>query len=154
MDRTGIYQKCHYIVTLCDLGKTTTNAFVNSLKKICFNFGLSVKITTIICFVSGLPVVVTSPPQLSKSVFTSPTQKTETTPSSSRSTGVRSTARVSSSRKASSTPSLPEATTDGAKPLMESFEQTVSADNLSAKKVFKQNTLILNKKLLIITERT
>jgi hypothetical protein len=33
----------------------------------------------------------------------------------------------------SSTPSLPEATTEAAKPLMESFEQTVSADNLSAK---------------------
>ena len=78
----------------------------------------------------------TSPPQHSKSVFTSPTQKTETTPSSRVSTGgVRSTSRVSSSRKASSTPSLPEATTDGAKPLVESFEQTVSADNLSAKPV-------------------
>ena len=87
-------------------------------------------------FFSGLPVVMTSPPQHSKSVFTSPTQKTETTPSSRVSTGgVRSTSRVSSSRKASSTPSLPEATTDGAKPLVESFEQTVSADNLSAKQV-------------------
>jgi hypothetical protein len=47
----------------------------------------------------------------------------------------RSYPKVSSSRKASSTPSLPEATTDGAKPLVESFEQTVSADNLSSKQV-------------------
>ena len=38
--------------------------------------------------------------------------------------------KVSASRKASSTPSLPEAT-DGAKSLMESFEQTTSADNLT-----------------------
>lgn len=37
---------------------------------------------------------------------------------------------MSASRKASSTPSLPEAT-DGAKSLMESFEQTTSADNLT-----------------------
>ena len=89
----------------------------------------------------GLPVVVTSPPQHSKSVFTSPTQKTDTTSSASASAsrtstgGVRSSARVSSSRKASSTPSLPEATTESAKPLEQSFEQTVSADNLSAKQV-------------------
>lgn len=47
----------------------------------------------------------------------------------------RSYPKVSSSRKASSTPSLPEATIDGAKPLVESFEQTVSADNLSSKQV-------------------
>lgn len=71
--------------------------------------------------------------QQSKSVFTSPQQKTETT-SSARSSA-KTVPRVSASRKASSTPSLPEATgstTDGAKPLMESFEQTVSADNLSS----------------------
>ena len=44
---------------------------------------------------------------------------------------------MSASRKASSTPSLPEAT-DGAKSLMESFEQTTSADNLTTNAEAKQ----------------
>ncbi len=73
-----------------------------------------------------------SPPSASsRSMFTSPKSETKTVGS-----GSSSKSKVSAcSRKASSTSSLPEATTsvtDGAKSLMESFEQTVSADNLSA----------------------
>ena len=66
----------------------------------------------------------TPPSASSRSMFTSPKSET-TTKSSSKAP------KVSASRKASSTPSLPEAT-DGAKSLMESFEQTASADNLSS----------------------
>jgi len=69
-----------------------------------------------------------------KAMFTSPPTSTVTTPTS-RSTEPllkpeRPQARPLTGRKAASTPSIPEATTG--KPLMESFEQTVSADNLSS----------------------
>ena len=67
-----------------------------------------------------------SPPSASsRSMFTSPRSDVTKVTSSSK-----SATKVSASRKASSTPSLPEAT-DGAKSLMESFEQTASADNLT-----------------------
>ena len=67
-----------------------------------------------------------SPPSASsRSMFTSPKSDVTKVTSSSK-----SATKVSASRKASSTPSLPEAT-DGAKSLMESFEQTASADNLT-----------------------
>lgn len=70
-----------------------------------------------------------SPPcASSRSMFTSPKSETKTSSSSSS-----KAPKVSAcSRKASSTSSLPEATTDGAKSLKESFEQTASADNLSS----------------------
>merc|ERR1711994_1170900 len=61
-------------------------------------------------------------------VFTSPMSNTAVT-SSGAVKPDRPQARPLTGRKAASTPSIPEATT--CKPLMESFEQTVSADNLS-----------------------
>jgi E3 ubiquitin-protein ligase HECTD1 len=68
---------------------------------------------------------ISSPPSVSsRSMFTSP--KSDGTKVTS---SCKTATKVSASRKASSTPSLPEATTDGAKSLMESFEQTTSADN-------------------------
>jgi len=54
-------------------------------------------------------------------VFTSPPTNTSVTQ-----------ARPLTGRKAASTPSIPEAAGTGNKPLAESFEQTVSADNLSS----------------------
>ena len=68
-------------------------------------------------------------------VFTSPstTCSTSTTSSLSSTAAVkpdRPQARPLTGRKAASTPSIPEATT--CKPLSESYEQTVSADNLSS----------------------
>ena len=63
-------------------------------------------------------------------VFTSPPTTTATTASG---TGKpeRPGARPLTGRKAASTPSIPDTVTT-CKPLMESFEQTVSADNLSS----------------------
>ena len=63
-----------------------------------------------------------------KAVFTSPATSTATTPAVKPDRPPQ--ARPLTGRKAASTPSIPEATT--CKPLMESFEQTVSADNLSS----------------------
>ena len=61
--------------------------------------------------------------------------------------------KVSASRKASSTPSLPDhlEKTDGAKPLVESFEQTVSADNLSAKQGVQEVVLSESDKQEVVT---
>merc|ERR1719228_3009966 len=63
-----------------------------------------------------------------KAVFTSPATSTATTPAVKPDRPPQ--ARPLTGRKAASTPSIPEATTG--KPLVESFEQTVSADNLSS----------------------
>merc|ERR1719315_380310 len=63
-----------------------------------------------------------------KAVFTSPATSTATTPAVKPDRPPQ--ARPLTGRKAASTPSIPEATTG--KPLVESFERTVSADNLSS----------------------
>ena len=56
--------------------------------------------------------------------------------SSSKSEVKTSTRVLTPGVKASSTPSLSDEGSEVPKPLMESFEQTASADNLAAKKVF------------------
>ena len=63
-----------------------------------------------------------------KAVFTTPATSTATTAAVKPDRPPQ--ARPLTGRKAASTPSIPEATTG--KPLVESFEQTVSADNLSS----------------------
>jgi len=74
------------------------------------------------------PESLTGAPSGNKAVFTTPATSTATTAAVKPDRPPQ--ARPLTGRKAASTPSIPEATTG--KPLVESFEQTVSADNLSS----------------------
>eukprot|EP00095_Tigriopus_kingsejongensis_P011031 maker-scaffold109_size355148-snap-gene-1.26 protein:Tk11031 transcript:maker-scaffold109_size355148-snap-gene-1.26-mRNA-1 annotation:"e3 ubiquitin-protein ligase hectd1" len=96
---------------------------------------------------SAAPLAAASLGATQKSQYTSPSQRAETT--SALGAGVKTSPRVlAGGVKASSTPSLNEGQeSNSQKPLMESFEQTVSADNLSAQQSAEQaNQVVLSEK--------